>query len=700
MAQRLEPLLRPRSIAFIGASPDAGRIGGMPLDLLKHFEYQGKVFPVNPKYQEVFGNRCYPEIEAVPEAADLAVLAIAAAEVTPMLRRCHAIGIPSAIVYASGFAEAGSRGTELQAELESFVRDSGMVVAGPNCMGFANLNRHVYTAFASIFKKVPPQKEPGRVSLVTQSGNVCSAVFGEIRHRGVPVSHFINTGNEASLEFSQYLQFLAADDETDTVVGYIEQLRDGAGFVSAAIEFARRGKPLILLKAGESDKGSEAVHSHTSALAGEQALYKAAFRQVNAIQADDFAQMADLAWLCGFRQRDGGRRVAILSISGAIGAILSDRLIAAGHEVPTLPAEIQQALREGIPDYGMVSNPVDVTGNIVNRPDFVRTICAVLATTDAIDTVIIYAPGYLMDRMADALAETSRKYSRLFVGIDTGGGSSHKRLAEAGVPVFGDLGRAVRALLPFLDWLARRKEVAHWAALRGGASPTRQGAQSVDGLNELESKRYLAGFGLPAAADVSAVDEGQAVAGAARLGFPVALKILSPDIAHKTEVGGVRLNLRDEPAVRAAFHEAMQSARERMPQARLQGVVLQPMCSGVAELLLGMSIDPVFGPALTVGLGGVLTEVYGDVSHRLLPVDERMAARMLRELKAFPLLDGFRGRPKADVGAACRAIAAFSAAALALGAAGMEAEINPLLVKAEGQGVVVLDALVTRAGHS
>ncbi|MDO8944733.1 MAG: CoA-binding protein, partial [Desulfobacterales bacterium] len=440
----------------------------MPLELLQYFKFAGEVFPVNPKYAEIFGNRCYPDIEAVPKAADLVVLAIAAPEVTSMLRRCHARGIPSAIVYASGFAEAGEQGLALQRELEAFVRESGMVVAGPNCMGFANLNRHAYTAFASIFKKVPPQTVPGRVSLVTQSGNVCSAVFGEIRQRGVPVSHFINTGNEACLEFSEYLEFLAADDETDTVVGYIEQLRDGSRFVQAALDLARRGKPLIVFKAGESDKGSEAVRSHNSALAGEQALYKAAFRQVNAIQAEDFAQMGDLAWLSGFRARAGGRRVAVLSISGALGAIISDKLIAAGLEVPTLSAGIQQALREGIPDYGMVANPVDLTGNIVNHPDFVRTIFSILATTDEIDAVIVYAPGYLMDRMADALAEMGQKHRRLFVGIDTGAGSSYERLGAAGVPVFNDLGRAMRALSPFLHWMARRETVGRWAALRDG----------------------------------------------------------------------------------------------------------------------------------------------------------------------------------------------------------------------------------------
>ena len=358
--QRLQPLLAPRSIALIGASDNPGRIGGMPLDLLRHFGFAGAVYPVNPKYQEVFGYRCYPDIESLPEACDLVVLAIAAPEVTAMLERCHARGIPAGIVYAAGFAEAPGEGEALQRTLEAFVQRSGMVVAGPNCMGFANLNLHAYTAFASVFKNVPPQTGPGRASIVTQSGNVCSAVFALARRLGVPVSHFINTGNEACVEFSEYLQYLAADESTECVVGYVEQLRDGPRFIDAALAFARQRKPLILYKAGETDKGSEAVRSHTSALAGDLALYKAAFEQLNVIRGTDFAQMADLAYLSGFRARQGGPRVAIVTMSGALGAILADKFIGAGLEVPTLSEDLQHGFTwRGV----TVSNPFEHVGH-------------------------------------------------------------------------------------------------------------------------------------------------------------------------------------------------------------------------------------------------------------------------------------------------------------------------------------------------
>lgn len=691
MSHRLSPLLEPRSIAMIGASNNPARIGGMPLDLLKQFGYEGRVYPVNPKYETVFDYPCYADIESVPEAPDLVVLAIGAPDVTAMLRRCHARGARAAIVYAAGFAEMGGEGVALQEALERFVAETGMLVAGPNCMGFANLNLNAYTAFASVFKNVPRQTGAGRASLVTQSGNVCSAVFALMRQLGVGVSHFINTGNEACLEYSEYLDFLAQDEETDCVVGYIEQLRDGRRFVDAALAFAEADKPLILYKAGETEKGSEAVRSHTSALAGNLALYKAAFRQLNVIQGQDFAQMADLAWLSGFRNRAGGKRVAIVTLSGALGAILADKFIAAGLDVPTLPEEVQQALREGIPDYGMVSNPIDVTGNIVNDPAFVRSVFGVLASSDAVDTVVIYASGSLLDRMAAPLLEVCVRHPRLFVAIDTGKATCRDQLAAGGVPVFTDIGRAVQALAPFCQWLAGRDGVRRWAKLRR-EERVDQKEFTVAGLNEYETKRLLGEFGVPAVAEAPAADADAAVAAAAAIGYPVVLKVLSADIAHKTEAGGVRLNLSNEEHVRVAFGEIIASARRYAPKARIDGVLVQAMSAGVAELIAGVTHDPVFGPALTVGLGGVLTELYRDVSHRLLPVDEAMVAEMLAELKAYPLLDGFRGRPKADVPAACRAIAAISCASAALGGIAQEIEINPLQVKASG--AVAIDALL------
>jgi acyl-CoA synthetase (NDP forming) len=543
-----------------------------------------------------------------------------------------------------------------------------------------------------VFNTAPMQGGQGSVSLLTQSGNVCAAVYAIARRLGVDFSHFINTGNEACVDFAQYLEYLAQDVATEVCMGYIEELRDGPRFMDAAEAFVRQGKLLILYKAGETDKGSEAVRSHTSALAGDKAVYQAAFRQLGIIQSHDFVQMAQLAHLAGYRHRSAGKRVAIITISGALGAILADKFIGAGLDVPTLPQALQDQLRAGIPDYGMVSNPVDVTGNVVNDPGFVRTAMQALAQSDAVDSVVIYAPGYMLDRMTDDLCAVSAQFSKLFVAIDTGAAKMRERLRAGGVPVFEDIGVAGSALAPFLLWQERRRH-NRWLDLRAAPLPAPMALPPQ--LDEYRCKQLLAAHGVSASGERVATTADQAAAAADALGYPVVLKVLSPDIAHKTEAGGVKLRLATGAEVRLAFEDILANARRYDAAARIEGVLVGRMEAGVAELIVGATRDPVFGMTLTVGLGGILTELYKDVSHRVLPVDEAMAREMLGELKAFPLLTGYRGRPQGDVDAACAAIAGFSRAVLAMGDQVQEVEVNPLLVKE--QGVCMLDALVLTA---
>lgn len=705
----LEPLLNPRSIAMIGASDNAGRIGGMPLELLSHFGFAGEVYPVNPKYTEVFGYRCYAQVEDLPAVPDLAVLAIGARDVTAMLRRCHAIGIRAAVVYAAGFAEEGAAGVLLQQELVQFCRESGMQVAGPNCMGLANLNTRAFTAFAAIFKTASMQSDTGCVSVLTQSGNVCSALYGLLRAQDLPVSHFINTGNEATVDFAQYLAYLAEDPHTEIVLGYVEQIRDGRRFIDACRRFQMQGKVLVVLKAGVTEKGAVAVQSHTSALAGDQKIYEAAFRDLNVIAADDFAQMANIAMLARLRHRTAGARIGVVTMSGALGAILTDRFIQAGLQLPDLPDDVQAQLRQGIPAYGMVGNPVDVTGNIVNDPQFIVQVLQALAVTPALDTVVINAPGYMLDRMAQPLIEVVQKYPRLFVAIDTGNASCRQALREAGVAVFDDLGHAVRALGPFLTWQERRRQrhapidtdndlggidaqpVAGRVSAAGGQVPMEV---PVLPCHEVDARRYLAGFGLPDPDVRIARTCEEAAALAEQLGVPLAMKVVSADLAHKTEAGGVLLSITGAQAAAQAYEQILENCRNYQPDAAIAGVMITPMQQGVAELLVGATRDPVFGPVLTVALGGIMTEIYRDTAHALLPVTHSEAVQLLRSLKAFALLDGFRGRPRADVDAVAQAMVAVGHAFLAGQPTLDQIEINPLLVRQAGSGVVMLDALL------
>ncbi len=692
MNHRLEPLLNPKSISFIGASARADRIGGMPIELLTKYGYSGAIYPVNPKYQEVFGIPCHPDIESLPQAPDLVVLAIGAKDVKPMLERCHAVGAKAAIVYAAGFAEEGAAGQLLQSEIERFAEQTGMVVAGPNCMGMANLNTQAHTAFASVFNTAPMQNKQGNVSILTQSGNVCAALYGLVRKLDLPVSHFINTGNEACVDFSEYLNYLADDTQTDVVLGYIEQLRNGPAFIKACQTLQDKDKVLIVLKAGTTDKGAAAVQSHTSALAGDKRVYRSVFEKLNVIEAQDFAQMALLAQLAQLRNRTAGKRVAVITMSGALGAILADRFIESGLDLPDLPAEVQAVLRKGIPDYGMVGNPVDVTGNVVNDPDFVQGVLEALASTDALDAVVIYAPGYMLDRMADNIAAVARQYPRFFAAIDTGRATCRDALRDAGVAVFDDLGLAVSALSPFLLWQERRKNrqpvTAHVSL------PASSVALTGPHINEAQALQYLSSFGVPCKEDKTATDLHQASEHARTLGYPVVLKVLSADIAHKTEVGGVALDLKNDAELAAAYQAMMASVQVKAADARIDGVLVQKMEAKGVELIAGARRDPVFGPMLTVGLGGVLTEIYQDTSHSLLPISESDAEEMLRKLMAFPLLDGHRNAPKADIRAACKTMVALGNAMVAAPSSVSEIEINPLLVRQQGQGAVALDALI------
>lgn len=691
----LTPLLAPRSIAIIGASDLPGRVGGVPLSLLVQHRYAGQIYPVNPKYESAQGLRCFPDIESLPEAVDVAVLAVGGRDVLPMLQRCSAKGVKAAVIFAAGFAEAGDEGRALQSALDDFASTTRMLIAGPNCMGFANLLSHAYTTFGAVFRSVAPSATPGDTALLTQSGNVCSTVYRLGRLRGVAFNHVINTGNEAFLEFSEYLEWLGQDPGTECVVGYVEGLRDGPRFIRAVERMQRAGKPLILLKVGDSAKGREAAASHTAALAGDQDVYRAALRQLNVMLARDLGHMADLAYLARFKHRSVGSRMAILTVSGALGALLSDRLHEVGIEIPTLPDTAQQLLRAVIPDYGMVANPVDFTGNLVNNKESVRQCLSAVAGCDQIDAIVLYAPGYLLEGMAPDLIEASRRYDKLVIVIDTLGANCREALEEAGMPVFDDSGRAVQALGTFVAWSQGVGRARRAQAAPAGGQAACFTVGELTQLDEVESKRLIASHGVAIPHERLVQTGAEAVSAANEIGYPCVLKIVSEDIPHKTDAGGVRLNLNSPEQVEAAFRQIDDSVQRHAPRARRKGLLLARQERAIAELLVGVTRDPIFGLVMTVGLGGVLTEIYKDVAHRMLPVSPDDAAEMLRELKSWPLLDGFRGRPLADVEAACQAIAAISSSALAIEDRLSELEVNPLMLRSLGDGAVAVDCLVT-----
>lgn len=689
MSQNLAALLDPKSIVIIGASNNFERTGGIPVKTLMGVGFTPENLAlINPRYDEIAGFPCYKDIPSLPWIPDLAIVAVRATETLPALRQSHAKGIRAAVLFASGFAEEHSpEGIAMQREIVDFAHQSGMVISGPNCLGHANFKTRAFATFLKGFEVPAPS---GNLAVIAQSGNISAIMMGLGKKAGLAYSYFVNTGNEAVIEFSEYLAFLAKDEDTRAIIGYVEQLRNGELFLQTAAQMRAEKKPLFLLKVGTSDKAAESAASHTAAMAGNARVYQAAFRQVGASIGGDPGQIIDLAKLWATGRRPPGRRACIVSVSGAGCAILSDRFAEMGVEIPTLPADVQARLSKVIPSYGMWTNPVDLTGQVTNDLSFFRQVVSILTETDAVDCIVFYIMGYLLDLVAPELIAAAPLTDKLLVAIDPGGASAVPALEEAGVIVFPEIGRTAIAVGGYLDWAARSHTQA-WAPAK--VKPLREDL-TLSALNEAEAKTFLESHGLPVVQERIAASADDAVAAAEALGFPVAVKVLSSDILHKTEVGGVQLGISSGDGARAAFAAVTQSARAHRPDADIQGVVVQQQITGGTGILLGVTRDPVFGPILTVGLGGILTELYQDIAIRILPIDRNIAEEMLRELKCFPLLDGFRGAPPCDREALISVMTGLSDLMQNISETVQEIEINPVLVRGAGQGAVIVDALV------
>ncbi|NNM58124.1 MAG: acetate--CoA ligase family protein [Acidocella sp.] len=689
MSHKLRPLFDAKTLVIVGASQNYERTGGIPVNTALRLGFgPDRLALVNPRYREIAGFACHSDIASLPFTPDLAVLAVRASETMQTLRAAHAKGIPAAVLFASGFAEEHTeQGEALQREVVEFARETGMVISGPNCLGHANFRTQLFATFLKGFETPQPA---GPVGVIAQSGNMAAIFMIMGARAGLGYSCFANTGNEACVEFSEYLEYLADDPGTKAVLGYVEQLRDGPRFLAAAARMREQAKPLFLLKVGDSEKAAEAAASHTAAMAGNAVVYKAALRQAGAAVGGDPGQIIDFARLWRTGRRPAGLRTCIVSVSGAGCAILSDRFAEAGLEIPTLPAEVQAKLAALLPRYGMWTNPVDLTGQVTNDLSFFTAALNALLETDALDCIVFYIMGYLLDLVSPALIEAAGRTGKLLVAIDPTGAERVAELEAAGVAVLPEIGQTARALGGYLDWAARSHKPG-WVPVPHAPLST----APYRTLNEAEAKSFLKRYGLPVVEERIATTADEAVAMAAELGCPVAVKVLSADILHKTEVGGVRLDLKTPEAAREAFLSVTESARKALPDARIEGATVQQQVSEGVGMLLGVTRDPVFGPVLTAGLGGVLTELYKDISLRLLPINRDIACEMLRELKAHPLLTGFRGAKPADEEALIEVMLKLSDMVMQAGSALRDVEINPVLVRPDGQGAVIVDALIS-----
>ena len=696
----LDALFEAKAVAVIGASDDITKIGGRPIQLLRKYGYGGAIYPINPKGGTLQGLQAYASILDTPTPPDMAILAVPAPATLQAVRDCATRGVRGVVVLSSGFAEAGPEGVALQAELVRVVRHHGMRLLGPNCLGVVNVADNLVGSFSiALEQSMPPA---GQVGIVSQSGNIGSFTMRNMADRGLGVSRFIATGNEADVDVADGIAALANDPATHIILCCMETCRHAGRLIEALNMARRQHKPVIVLKIGSTEQGQAAAASHTGALTGSDAVFDAVLRRYGALRVRSFEELLDVghaAALLGAQHLPGTDAVTLVAASGGFGIMMADAMVEAGMTLPQLADTTKAQIREAVPTAG-TNNPVDASAQMSARPDILlKMLTALQGDANGSTLVLMLALSLYNPRLRGVYLEALSKVrashpDRLLIIISQGPPDALAEINALGVPVF----RSIPAAATGLAGLVKLGRLTTLPLAPSYAGPV----DKVDAAvfrNEFHAKQALAAAGISVPREEVVTSADDAVRSARATGYPVVLKIASEDIAHKTEIGGVALDLKDDEAVREAFARLMANARQHAPQARLDGVLVAPMVRGGVELIAGVSRDPVFGPVVMVGFGGIYAEVLKDVAVQVAPVSEEEATRMIRGLKMFPLLDGARGRARGDVAAAARTVARLSEFACRHAADVAEIDMNPILVRPEGEGVLVLDALMVPAAR-
>lgn len=685
----LEKMVRPKSIAVIGASADPEKLGGRTLWHIKELGYQGRIYPINVTAKEVQGLPAWPSVTDLPEVPDSALIVLPAALVEKALLECAAKGILHVQVLSSGFAEEGGEGVAMQARLVEIVRRHGMHITGPNALGSISPPDAFFGTFSSLLATARPG--PGTVGVATQSGAYGSHIYAVAGFRGVGISRAIATGNEADLDVAACIDYLAEDPGTHVICASLEGCKDGARLRRALLKAAAARKPVIIMKVGSTDEGAAAAATHTGSLAGEDRIIDTVFRECGAYRASSIEEMIDIAYICSIAPLPPSSGIGILSVSGGLGVLMADAAIGAGLQVPPMAPETLAKIVAIQPMAGG-RNPIDTTAQLNGRMHIFEGISQTMMQGADLGSVIFYLAhlGRNVPRfppLEQALAALRRGFpDRLVVTVMTSVDEIRLRLEALGIPVFEDPTRAVRAVAG----------AAHLRRLQANAAAVPEVACAVGltlgATNEAGAKTILAQAGVPVLPERACTTLEQAVQAAAALGYPVVMKILSDDIPHKTEIGGVLLNVANADAVALGFTELMARARAARPDAKLDGVLLAPMVSGGVETIIGVQRDPVFGPMVMFGLGGVSVELFNDVAFATAPLTQARAEALIASVRAARLLDGWRGAPPLDKAALVAALCRISEFAVAYQDVISAVEINPFLVRADG--AFALDALI------
>ncbi len=692
IADSLDILLNPRSVAVIGASDDPARIGGRPLAAMRQLGFAGHILPVNPNRREVQGLPAYASVADLPEVPDVAIVAVPAAQVLDVVTALGERGTRAAILFSAGFAEVGGDGVARQDELLAVARRTGMRLLGPNALGLINVHTGFVGSFASSIALGPVRA--GGVGIVSQSGAYGGHLVMAAQAADIGLSSIVMTGNEADISLGEVVRLLVDDPRTSVIALYSEGINDGDGLV-AALQAARRArKPVVMMKVGRSEVGGAAARSHTASIAGDDAVVDAVLAELGVVRARSTEEMLDIVRLATRGIYPADNTLGVITVSGGAGVIVSDAAEELELPMPEMPAATQARLLELLPICSP-RNPVDTTAQFVNDLSLIRPFAEAMVNEGGYRSVLGFftyagATPAVAPTLREQLSLVRQHYpDRLYVLVLQGPREVLRTYEDAGFTVFEDPTRAVTAIA------AMGRFGQAFAAQDALPPPTVPSIElPAETPSEAQAKQILTDAGIDCVPERACALAESAVLAAREFGFPVVMKILSPDILHKSEIGGVLLDVRDENAVRAGFATLMARARQAAPEARIEGVLVARQVSGGVECIMGIKRDPVFGPIAMFGLGGVFVEVLSDVVLHRCPFGEDVAEQLIRSIRGAPLLLGARGRPVADIAALARTLSRLSAFAVAAGPRMQAVDLNPVFAMPDGDGAFAADAVI------
>jgi acetyltransferase len=693
----LEHFFDPSSVAVVGASQNPGKIGHDILNNIIQHGYGGAVFPINPKAQEILGRRAYPDLTSVPSGIDLAIVAVPPAAVTNVIAQCGEKKVDSVVVITAGFKEIGPEGARLEEELAAQARELGIRVVGPNCLGVIDTTSCLNASFAAGMPLV------GHIGFFSQSGALCVAILDWALGENVGFSRFVSLGNKMDISETEIMLSMGQDEHTRVILGYLEGIEDGQRFMKAAREVAKT-KPIIIIKSGTTSAGAKAASSHTGALAGSEHAYNAAFKQSGIIRAESMQALFGCAMAFASQPLPKGPSLAIITNSGGPGILAADACDRSSLHLSPIRKGTADRLREFLPPTASVYNPIDIIGDasheryektleIVLEDELIHAVLILLTPTAAVDPAAVASGIVELAKDADKPIMTS------FMG-GKGVREARKIFRDHGIPTYDypeDAITALDAMLSYRRW--REKPDRQYQHFEADTRRAREIFASVidqhrHDLIESEAREILKAYGFRLPESRIARTTKEALAAASEIGYPVVMKIDSPDVLHKSDMGGVRVGLETDTMIEDAFFDITSTIQLKQPKARILGVMVQEMIPQGKEVILGITRDIQFGPMVMFGLGGIYVEVLKDVAFRIAPLSVESADAMIRDIRSFPLLRGVRGEAPADIQGIRDALLRLSQMAIDFPEI-IEADINPLLVCPEGQGAVAVDARIT-----